>query len=64
MDLESKSLKSQMKQADRAGAGNVLIIGSDELQAGRAQLRDMKTGAQDDIDLAGVGEYFQQKYGS
>ena len=35
MDLESKSLKSQMKQADRFGARAVLIVGSDELKAGR-----------------------------
>lgn len=64
MDLESKSLKSQMKQADRAGARAVLIVGSDELRAGRAPLRDMKTGDQDDIDLSKAGEYFQQKYGA
>ncbi len=64
MDLESKSLKSQMKQADRAGARAALIIGSDELQAGRAPLRDMTTGDQDEIDLSKVGEYIQQKYGA
>jgi len=64
MDLESKSLKSQMKQADRAGARTVLIIGSDELQAGRAPLRDMTSGDQDEIDLSKVGEYIQEKYGA
>ncbi len=64
MDLDSKSLKSQMKQADRAGARAVLIIGSEELKAGRAPLRDMTTGDQADIDLAGVGTYFQQKNGA
>jgi histidyl-tRNA synthetase len=61
MDLDSKSLKSQMKQADRAGARAVLIIGSEELEAGRAPLRDMTTGDQTDIDLDRVGEYVQQK---
>jgi len=64
MDLESKSLKSQMKQADRFGARAVLIIGSDELEAGRAPLRDMATGDQTEINLAGIGEYFQQMCGA
>ncbi len=43
MDLEGRSLKSQMKQADKAGAARVLIVGEDELAAGRGLLRAMKS---------------------
>ena len=37
-----RSLKALMRHAHRAGAGRVLIIGADELSAGRASVRDMK----------------------
>ncbi len=43
MDFEGRSLKSQMKQADKAGAAWVLIVGEDELAAGRGLLRAMKS---------------------
>lgn len=43
MDLEGRSLKSQMKQADKSGAPRVLIVGEDELNAGQGILRDMNT---------------------
>lgn len=46
MDHDGKSLKSQMKQADKAGAGYVLIIGDDELAAGEGVLRNMATQEQ------------------
>jgi histidyl-tRNA synthetase len=63
MDLDSKSLKSQMKQADRAGALSVLIVGSAELDTGRAPLRDMATGDQVEVELNAVGEYFNNRSG-
>ena len=46
MDLGNKSLKSQMKRADRLGAGNVLIVGDNELQEGTTILRNMETKEQ------------------
>jgi len=41
---EKKSLKSQMKLADRLGARYALIIGEDELARGVVKVRDMETG--------------------
>ena len=41
MDHEGRSLKSQMKQANKAGARFVLIIGADELLSGKGILRNM-----------------------
>ena len=46
MDFSNKSLKSQMKRADRLGAAYVLIVGEDELQKGLAVLRNMRTKEQ------------------
>lgn len=51
MDLEGKSLKSQMKQADKAGSRYVLIIGDQEMADQRAPLRDMATGEQVELEL-------------
>lgn len=51
MDLEGRSLKSQMKQAGKLGAAHVLIIGDDELAAGKAALRNMATQQQQEIVL-------------
>lgn len=41
MDHEGRSLKSQMKQANKTGARFVLIIGDDEIVSGKGILRNM-----------------------
>ncbi|HJX34518.1 MAG TPA: histidine--tRNA ligase [Desulfatiglandales bacterium] len=46
-----KGLKAQMKRADRLGAKRTLIIGDDEVSAGRGILRDMETKEQMEMDL-------------
>ena len=53
MDLEGRSLKSQMKQAAKAGAGYTLILGEDELAKGEAVLRNMTDSTQQTISLVG-----------
>jgi histidyl-tRNA synthetase len=45
-DLADRSLKGQIRQADRIGAGQTLILEAD----GTAQLRDMQSGEQREID--------------
>ncbi len=52
MDHEGRSLKSQMKQANKAGAKFVLIIGDAELAAGKGVLRNMATEQQQEVILA------------
>lgn len=51
MDLESRSLKSQMKQAAKAAAAYTLIVGDQELAAGAAILRNMVSKEQTAITL-------------
>jgi histidyl-tRNA synthetase len=46
MDFSDKSLKAQLKRADRLGAPYVLIVGENELEQGSAILRDMQTKKQ------------------
>ncbi len=50
-DLIGKSLKAQMKYANKLGADYTLILGDSEIDAGRAQLRDMKNSEQREVDL-------------
>jgi len=51
LDHEGRSLKSQMKQANKANASFVLIIGDDELANGSALLRNMNTQEQVAVEL-------------
>ena len=41
LDYESRSLKSQMKQANKAGAKFTLVLGDSEIEAGQAVLKEM-----------------------
>ena len=50
-DLVGRSLKAQMKYANKIGADYTLILGDNELATRRAMLRDMKNSTQDEVDL-------------
>ena len=53
VDLSSGgAIGKRLKKADRAGARLAVILGSDELAAGTAQLRDLATGTQSSIAQA------------
>ena len=54
LDYEGKSLKSQMRRADKLKARYVLIMGEEELKKGRAVLRNMETKSQDEIPIEGI----------
>jgi len=51
MEYAGKSLKAQLRRADKLGARGVLILGGDELARGVAQLRDMTAGTQEEVPL-------------
>ena len=46
MEYEGRSIKSQMKRADRLKAAFALILGDDELAAGVVSVKDMTKGGQ------------------
>jgi len=64
MEYVSKGLKAQMKKADRLGAKRTLIIGDDEIAAGKGILRDMETKAQLEVVLGNVVESLRKIIGS
>jgi histidyl-tRNA synthetase len=54
LDYEGKSLKSQMRKADKLRSPYVVIIGDEELKKNQAVLRDMATKAQEDLSFADI----------
>jgi histidyl-tRNA synthetase len=54
MDYASKGLKAQMKRAGKLEAKKVLIVGDDELESGKAVLRDMDDQSQEEIGLKDI----------
>ena len=50
-DIVGRSLKAQMKYANKISAQYTLIIGDSEIDAGRAQLRNMQDGTQTEVEL-------------
>ena len=63
MDLSGRSLKSQMKLADKRRADHVLIFGEDELQKKSVILRNMKTKEQSLLPMEGLVEKLVDEFG-
>ena len=55
MDYEGKSLKSQMRRADKLKARYSVVIGGNEVETGRASFKRMADGLQADVALT-VGD--------
>ncbi len=55
-DLKGRSMKAQMREANRQAARFVAIVGDDELAAGEVQLKDMETGEQSPVRLENISD--------
>ena len=51
IELEVKSLKSQMRSADRLKAAYTLVVGESELESGKAMLKNMADSSQKEVAL-------------
>jgi histidyl-tRNA synthetase len=47
---------NQLKRADALGARFALVLGDQELKAGRAKLKELRTGAQHEVSLEGFAD--------
>ena len=56
VDYLSRSLKAQMREANRQQASNVLVIGEEELRSGKAKIKDMKSGNERVVELGNIEE--------
>jgi histidyl-tRNA synthetase len=56
IDALGRSVKNQIKYADRIGARYAVVIGDEELRDGQATVKDMETGEQRRVEFKNVGE--------
>lgn len=62
VDLLGRSLKAQLKTADRTKAKYAAILGDEELEKGIVLLRDLTIGEQEEIALSELEDYVLKKY--
>ncbi len=60
-DLVGRSLKAQMKYADKTGAEFTAIIGDNELENGRAILKNMATSEQTEVEISALADFFKNR---
>lgn len=53
-DITGRGLKAQMKYADKVGAAFTVVLGDDELENGKAKIKNMKTGEQCEFSLDSI----------
>ena len=57
-DLTGRSVKAQMKYAGKLGAAYTCVIGDSELDSGTASVKNMDTGASNDVSVASFARDF------
>ncbi len=58
MDTLRRSLKAQLRDANRIGAVKVIIMGDDEIKNQTLQIKDLTTGEQEEIAESDLVKYF------
>ena len=54
-----RSMRSQMRDANKSNADYVMIIGDDEFNSSTIQLKDLKNGEQEKVDLEKIISHFK-----
>ena len=57
-DLAGRSVKAQMKYADKIGARYAIIIGDSEIESGKIVIKSMAGGEAGNVDVDGVVQFF------
>ena len=52
-------MRSQMRDANKSNADYVMIIGDDEFNSRTIQLKNLKNGEQEKVDLEKIISYFK-----
>ena len=61
MDYKGRSMKSQMKDADRENARYAIIVGDHELESGKFTFRDMVESTEDSLTMDEIFKKLLQK---
>ncbi len=59
IDYRRRSMRAQLRHADKEGFARAVIIGEDELAKGIATVRDMESGEQEEVALDGLADHLQ-----
>ena len=59
-DMMGRGLKAQMRYADKVNAKFVAIIGDNEIDRGTVALKDMSTGEQREVPMAGLASMLRE----
>ena len=59
-DVAGRSLKAQMKYADKIGARYTMVLGDNEIEQGKANLKNMDNGEVTEVELENLAEDFMQ----
>lgn len=60
-DTVERSVKAQMKYANKIGAKYSVILGDSELESGQVELKEMETGEKETVALADLAEVLLKK---
>ena len=59
-DVVGRSLKAQMKYADKIGAKYTMVLGDDEIAQGKAKVKNMDSGESTEMELAEIADTFME----
>ncbi len=59
-DVVGRSLKAQMKFADKIGAKYTMVLGDDEIASGKAKIKNMDSGEAAEMELSEIAENFME----
>ena len=59
-DYMDRSVKAQMKYANKIGAKHTVIIGADELAAKKVNIKDMDRGEQFELSLDKISDFLKR----
>lgn len=59
-DYLSRKIKGQMKQADRLNANYTIVVGDQELENDKINVKNMQTGESEEIILSEIVNYFKK----
>lgn len=60
-DYMERSLKAQMKYANKINARFVVVLGEEEINNKKIKVKDMNTGSEEEIDLDALSGYIKNK---
>jgi histidyl-tRNA synthetase len=58
LDYALRSVKAQMREANKLGARYVVLVGESEMMSSTAQVKDMQEGTQESVEFERLAEYF------